>query len=417
MTEVARDHLKRVADEFARQAQTFERWAERIDDQLAARLRAALGAAAQGNLLDLACGPGIVSAAIARGAASVVGLDATEEMLERARSRCAKAGLRNVDFTRGDAENLPFADATFDGLVTRAAVHHFADPQRAFAEMFRVLRGGGIGVVVDLVSSEDAAESRLHNAIERLRDPSHIRMLPASELIAGMAGAGFHDIEHRTWDMNRKFEEWMCIVNDPARAEPIRIVVRALAEAGRNAGIGLSIRNDQIVFFHRWCLVRARKPPEPTQTIAPPVAAGAKPVGFNDLLEAFELVGMGGGTHQAFLCRPTGKIYWHSEWSDLDEPEDDKLPEDFEADENYIPIPDKRELDLGKPLVLAFAREFLPNDFDEVRFIFSKRGAYANFRALLTRRNALDRWYDFESKATEQALREWCELNSIALAD
>jgi hypothetical protein len=193
--------------------------------------------------------------------------------------------------------------------------------------------------------------------------------------------------------------------------------VRALAEAGRSAGIGLSIRNDQIVFFHRWCLVRAGKPLEPTQTMAPPAAAGVKPVGFTDLLEAFEFVGMGGGTHQAFLCRRTGKIYWHSEWSDLDEPEDDKLPEDFEADENYIPIPDKRELDLGKPLVLAFAREFLPNDFDRVRFIFSKRGAYANFRALLTRRNALDRWYDFESKATEQALREWCELNSIALAD
>jgi hypothetical protein len=45
--------------------------------------------------------------------------------------------------------------------------------------------------------------------------------------------------------------------------------------------------------------------------------------------------------------------------------------------------------------------------------MFSKRGAYQKFRALLTQRNALDRWYDFESKATEQALREWCELNSI----
>jgi hypothetical protein len=81
------------------------------------------------------------------------------------------------------------------------------------------------------------------------------------------------------------------------------------------------------------------------------------------------------------------------------------------------PVPGKRDLDLGKPLALDFAREFLPNDFDEVRYIFSKRGAYQKFRTLLIRRDVLERWYDFESKTTECALREWCELNSIELTD
>ena len=66
-------------------------------------------------------------------------------------------------------------------------------------------------------------------------------MLPASELDARVAHAGFRDLEPATWDKRREFEEWMDIVNDPARAEPIRTVVRALAEAGRTAGIGLSI--------------------------------------------------------------------------------------------------------------------------------------------------------------------------------
>jgi hypothetical protein len=115
-------------------------------------------------------------------------------------------------------------------------------------------------VVVDIVSSSDPAESNLQNAIERLRDPSHVRMLPAAELDAGMARAGFEDIEHSTWDKAREFEEWMGIVNDPTRAEPLRTVVRALAEAGRTAGMGLSIRDDRIVFFHRWRLISARKP-------------------------------------------------------------------------------------------------------------------------------------------------------------
>src|SRR5262249_4426026 len=122
------DHLKRVTEEFGRQAETFDAWAEKTDDQVAARFRTALGVAGQGKVLDVACGPGVVPAALAPGAASVTAFDATEPMLERARARCARAGLSNVDFRCGDAENLPFADAQFDGVVTRLAVHHFADP-------------------------------------------------------------------------------------------------------------------------------------------------------------------------------------------------------------------------------------------------------------------------------------------------
>ena len=63
---------------------------------------------------------------------------------------------------------------------------------------------------------------------------------------------------------------------------------------------------------------------------------------------------------------------------------------------NTSRFPDKRELDLGKPLALDFARECLPDDFDEVRYMFSRKGAYRKFRALLIRRNVLDRWYEFE---------------------
>jgi len=134
------------------------------------------------------------------------------------------------------------------------------------------------------------------------------------------------------------------------------------------------------------------------------------PVSFNDILEAFEFVSAGGmGEHQAFLCRQSGKVYWHSELcEDLEE-----LPDDIDDSEKYVPIPDKRELDLGKPLVLDFARQFLSDDFDEVRQIFNKRGAYAIFKDLLDRRGTRDQWYDFEAKAEERALRIWCDLNSI----
>jgi hypothetical protein len=142
------------------------------------------------------------------------------------------------------------------------------------------------------------------------------------------------------------------------------------------------------------------------------------PVRFQEILNAFEFAATGGGIaeNQAILCRPTGKIYLHSDFSDF-EGMLDELPEDVEDDEKYIALPGKRELGLGKPLALDFAREYLPRDFDEVRYIFSRRGAYAKFRALLIRSKALERWYDFESKATTRALREWCEFNSIEVVD
>src|SRR3954451_17560353 len=101
------------------------------------------------------------------------------------------------------------------------------------------------------------------------------------------------------------------------------------------------------------------------------------PISFSDLQLAFEFVSSGGmGENEAYLNRQSGKIYWHSEFGNNDE----ELPDDID-DEKYIAIPDKIELDLGKPLVLGFAREFLPDDYGEVCQIFSRRGAYCKFRS------------------------------------
>lgn len=142
------------------------------------------------------------------------------------------------------------------------------------------------------------------------------------------------------------------------------------------------------------------------------------PASFQDIEMAFEWVSMNGGLgdYAAFLCRQTGKIYYHAEHGDAAE-FNDELPDDIEDNEKYLAIPNKRELDLGKPLVLDFAREYLPDDFDEVRDIFSRKGAYRKFRAFLARRHAIDHWHKFENETTERALRNWCEMNAITLTD
>jgi hypothetical protein len=155
------------------------------------------------------------------------------------------------------------------------------------------------------------------------------------------------------------------------------------------------------------------------QAVVPPHAWSIRysegqtmPVSFSDLQLAYEFVSTGGmGENQAYLDRQSGKIYWHSEFGD----DNEKLPHDID-DEKYISIPDKRELYLGKPLVLDFTREFLPSDYDQVCHIFSQRGAYRRYKTLLVRRGVLERWYEFSNKAEEAALREWCAEHGIHLS-
>ena len=253
-------HDEHVRQEFTRQAETFSASAAITDMALTQRFIDALGEAAHGSVLDVACGPGILSAVIAKTARQVVAFDLTPQMLKKAAQRCAEAGLANVTFREGNATELPFADAAFDAVVTRLSVHHFDRPNRVIEEIFRVLRSGGAFVVADVISSEVTAEAELQNAIEILRDSSHVRMLPGSELKALVSGAGFTIESLTTWDKPREFEEWMGIVNDALRVPPLRAVVRALANAGVSAGMGLSLDGEKIRFFHRWNLVAARKP-------------------------------------------------------------------------------------------------------------------------------------------------------------
>ena len=110
-----------------------------------------------------------------------------------------------------------------------------------------------------------------------------------------------------------------------------------------------------------------------------------------------------------FLCRETGETHWHSGNGDSFE----ELPEDIDDREKYVKLPDKRDLDLGQRLVMRFTREELPDRYDKVVEIFSRRGAYRRFKDLLEHEGALDKWFEFQNAAEEKALREWCAENGV----
>ncbi|SDR28418.1 Uncharacterised protein family (UPF0158) [Rhizobiales bacterium GAS113] len=138
-------------------------------------------------------------------------------------------------------------------------------------------------------------------------------------------------------------------------------------------------------------------------------------VSYFDLENSFEFVSAGRlGENQAYVSKETGKIYWRSYYADVP---DEELPEDIDDGEKYLEIPHKNDLDLGRTLVFDFVADALPDDYEKVRDIFRSKGAYARFKDLLGYRKAVDRWHEFEAKATRDALRAWCKENAIELAD
>jgi ubiquinone/menaquinone biosynthesis C-methylase UbiE len=227
--------------------------AERVLQRLVGAVRSAPAA----RVLDLACGPGIVAQAIAGEAVQVVGVDVTPEMIRLAKERFEKAELGNGQFVVGFAERLPLQGEAFSQVITRLSFHHFTDVPAVLAEVGRVLQPQGQLVVADVVSSEDAEESALHNSLEKLRDPTHVRMYAAGNLLDILQYGGFRVVHHESWRQARTFSEWAAIIADPKRTAPLENVMRALARAGQSAGIGLREESGELRFAHTWLLAVA----------------------------------------------------------------------------------------------------------------------------------------------------------------
>jgi len=143
-------------------------------------IRAAARLTQADEVLDVACGPGLVACALAPHAGHVTGVDLTPRMIEEAAVAAARLEVNNVTWILGTATPLPFPDASFTVVLTRYSFHHFADPAAALTEMFRVCRPGGRVVVADL--SIPAPEGLRFDAVEQWRDPSHVHALAPDEL-------------------------------------------------------------------------------------------------------------------------------------------------------------------------------------------------------------------------------------------
>ncbi|MGE0541547.1 MAG: class I SAM-dependent methyltransferase [Dehalococcoidia bacterium] len=156
-----------------------------------AALVSAAGLTGRERVLDLGCGAGHTALAVAPHAAAVMAVDLTPEMLTVASGLAEARGITNITFRSADVAALPFEDAAFDLITSRVSAHHYADPEAALGEAARVLRPGGSILLIDTVAPEDPALDTFYNAVELLRDRSHVRNCRVSEWKRLLAGAGF----------------------------------------------------------------------------------------------------------------------------------------------------------------------------------------------------------------------------------
>ena len=126
------------AEGWTKKAKTYDRLTGRATARLVVPLLEAAGVEWGMRVLDVACGPGHIAAGAAARGAKPVGLDTAEGMVAVARARYPE-----IEFQRGDAERLPFGDASFDAVVAGFVVNHLPRPERALAEFARVVAPGG----------------------------------------------------------------------------------------------------------------------------------------------------------------------------------------------------------------------------------------------------------------------------------
>jgi len=138
-------------------------------------------------VLDVACGAAHATDPISPHVRQIVGIDLTPALLRVGARRLHDSGIANVLLQEGNAESLPFVDASFDLVFCRSSLHHFAGPQPAVTEMLRVCRVGGRIVLVDLIAPSPEVRDRFDH-LHRLIDPSHVRSFTERELVELVPG-------------------------------------------------------------------------------------------------------------------------------------------------------------------------------------------------------------------------------------
>ena len=228
------EHHELVAGAFGAQAAAYLTSAAHAAGADLQALADAFSGAPGARVLDLGCGAGHASYAVAPAVREVVAYDIAQPMLDTVAATAAARGLTNVRVAQGPAERLPFDDASFDAAISRFSAHHWRDVPAALAELRRVVKPGGRVLFVDVAGVDDPLYDTHIQAIELLRDASHVRDYRADEWLALFRNAGFDATVGARWRVPIEFASWVARMNTPApRVAAIRSMWDAAPDEAR----------------------------------------------------------------------------------------------------------------------------------------------------------------------------------------
>jgi ubiquinone/menaquinone biosynthesis C-methylase UbiE len=246
-------HQDSVRRQFDRQAGHYLAGGAMGDRAVLDAILAAAPAGAGRQVLDVACGAGLLLRAYRDAGAEVAGVDLSPAMLGAAAAALGPAAGLVV----ADAARLPIGPAAFDLVTCKLAFHYFPDPARVAAELARVCRPGGRVAVIDRVASDDPGRCAAHNRLERLRTPNKVRVYPAGELAALLEAAGLAVVRRVVLTQAMGFDEWADAAGATDRALELRSL---LVGPGGEDLTGLEPREEsgRLVVRHRTLLLVAQ---------------------------------------------------------------------------------------------------------------------------------------------------------------
>jgi ubiquinone/menaquinone biosynthesis C-methylase UbiE len=213
------EHDVLVAQQFGATARAYLESVTHATGEDLGILGAEVAAVPNAVVLDLGCGAGHASFAVAPHAASVTAYDLTAQMLAVVQREATARKLRNIITVQGMAEVLPFPDAHFDRVISRYSAHHWHDVPAALREVRRVLKPRGEALLIDTAGGPNPLLDTHLQTVEILRDPSHIRDYSTREWLALFVEAGFTATVRKEWPVQIEFSGWV----ERQRTSPERI--------------------------------------------------------------------------------------------------------------------------------------------------------------------------------------------------